>query len=87
MNINLTPAKILALRMLAEKPRCTTKQTAGDKISGRLASLMIREGLAAWSGLAVVRDSAGYTIGGTVTVEITPKGREALATVERSREP
>ncbi len=69
----MTPAKLEVLRMLSTAPRFTTKQNTSARVSGRLAALLVRDGLAQW----------GRTVelaGGNVErpVEITERGRRAL---------
>lgn len=60
----MTPAKRLALEMLAVRPRMTTMNTNERYIGGRVAACLVRERLA-------VRREDGWH-------EITDAGREAL---------
>jgi predicted transcriptional regulator len=70
----MTTARFEALRMLSMGARTTTKLANNEQISGRVAALLIREGLARWGTTfthRVTGDVERY-------VEITPRGERAL---------
>jgi hypothetical protein len=55
----VTRAKFEALRLLAAAPRYTAKCTEGDRIGGRVAAVLIREGLAQRYGSGITITAAG----------------------------
>ncbi len=70
----MTPAKLEALRLLADGPRLTSAHTKHGLIGGRVAACLMRDGLATRSRIEHIRDEEQYRY------QITEAGRMALAT-------
>lgn len=79
----MTRAQLTVLVMLGESPREMTKNTHGRWVSGCVAKALIRQGLARRQSRPYY-GGAGWMGIGPELVEITEKGRAALASVKVS---